>query len=599
MRREVRFPSWAWWIIGATTVLAVAILVFSVVLGIRAGQEQVELQRRQRIGIALQQAIDLQAEGNLEAALDEYQQILLLDADNLLAQQAIQQLLAARTPEPAALATAPPPQPTATSPASPLAAATPGALATDWENAQRAARAGRWQEVLTLLLQLQQQNPTYQSSAVAEMLFTTYINLALEKDNVDDLEGALAWYDKALTLRPEESTVVQERQLITQYLDVLAADGVEWGLRIRKLQDLYSLDPDYRDVADRLHQAHVGYADSLASDEAWCLAQDEYNEALMVASTPTVVTKRDAAQTQCQRTGPAAPDGAADLLTGMPTSGPAPALNTSGGPTTGQLYYSADDSVSGRSQILVLSVKTGTSQLLLQDAAQPALRGDGTRLAYRNLRNDLSGISSYDPGSGLQLRFTHYAEDAFPSWAPTSQLVFASTREGDRRWRIYVTWAEENSRTEVLAFGEAPHWHPTENLIVYRGCDQSGNRCGLWTSDSSGGNLGQLTATPADDRPQWSPTGSYVAFMSDARDGNYEIYRVDTSSREVIRLTDHPALDVLPTVSPDGRWIAFASNRDGSWKIYAVASSGGEVYLVGSVAGNLSNLFDHRLQWGE
>ena len=103
MAHDSRFPAWAWWIIGAITILAISILVFSVVLGIRAGQEQVEIQRRQQIGIALQRATDAQAEGNLQAALDEYQKILVLDPSNDLAQQGIKNLLAlASSGEPAA-----------------------------------------------------------------------------------------------------------------------------------------------------------------------------------------------------------------------------------------------------------------------------------------------------------------------------------------------------------------------------------------------------------------------------------------------------------------------------------------------------------------
>lgn len=619
MTRTVRFPAWAWWIIGALTILAISILIFSVVLGIRAGQEQVEIQRRQQIGIALQRATDYQSEGNLQAALDEYQKILILDSTNDIAQQGIKNLLAlASSDQPAPVevstpAISPLQEPGVAAAESAEATATPlltasasptpsSALAAAWENAQRAARAGRWQETLTNLLQIQQSDPTFQPGDVQDMLFAAYTNLALEKDNADNLEEALAMYDKALALRPTARDIQQERNLIAQYLDVLAYTGVDPQALIRRLQTLYTLDPDYRDIEERLHQAHVSYADSLASDEDWCAAQDEYNAALTVASSPTVVTKRDAAQTQCQLAGAAEVDtttgSAAVPSSSSPTVGTVQ-VASSGGPAIGRILYSAVDPITGRSQIMALPVGKGaTAQMIVQDAAQPSLRSDGARLAYRNLRNDMAGISGYDPASGLQLRFSNFAEDTLPSWNPQgNRLVLASNREGDRRWRIYLLWAEENGGADTLAFGESPHWHPSSDQIVYRGCDESGNRCGLWTIASSGANATQLTATPADERPQWAPSGNFVTFMSNARDGNYEIYRVDVTSREVTRLTESASIDVLPAVSPDGRWIAFVSNRDGSWKIYAVPSTGGELHLIAPVVGDLSRFFEHSIDW--
>ena len=51
MSSDSRFPTWAWWMIGAVSMLAISILVISVVLGIRAGQQQVEVQRLSLIHI--------------------------------------------------------------------------------------------------------------------------------------------------------------------------------------------------------------------------------------------------------------------------------------------------------------------------------------------------------------------------------------------------------------------------------------------------------------------------------------------------------------------------------------------------------------------
>jgi len=49
-------------------------------------------------------------------------------------------------------------------------------------------------------------------------------------------------------------------------------------------------------------------------------------------------------------------------------------------------------------------------------------------------------------------------------------------------------------------------------------------------------------------------------------------------------------------VSPDGEWVAFVSNRDGAWKIYAVPSNGGSAVLVAPVSG-LVDWVKQGMQW--
>ena len=236
--------------------------------------------------------------------------------------------------------------------------------------------------------------------------------------------------------------------------------------------------------------------------------------------------------------------------------------------------------------------------LFRDDAAQGALRNDGQRLIYRNTRNDLAGLSAWDPATGLFLRFTQYAEDSLPSWNPAgNRLAFASNREGDRIWRVYLTWAEEGAEVTSLTIGEAPQWHPTEDRIAFRGCDDTGNRCGLWQVNSRGGDRAPLTTVPSDNRPTWSPDGRYVVFTSDGRDGNFDLYRVDVSSGQVVPLTVDPAIDTLPTVSPDGRWVGYASTRGGNWQLWAVSINGGTPVLISPINGDFRNWTEQSLQW--
>ena len=54
---------------------------------------------------------------------------------------------------------------------------------------------------------------------------------------------------------------------------------------------------------------------------------------------------------------------------------------------------------------------------------------------------------------------------------------------------------------------------------------------------------------------------THIAFTSE-RDGNAEIYIMDINGKNLRNLTNHPASDFSPAFSPDGRWIAYVSNRD-------------------------------------
>ncbi len=73
--------------------------------------------------------------------------------------------------------------------------------------------------------------------------------------------------------------------------------------------------------------------------------------------------------------------------------------------------------------------------------------------------------------------------------------------------------------------------------------------------------------------PAWAPDGRRLAFVSE-RDGDAEIYvmKADGSAQE--NLTRQPANDSHPSWSPDGRKIAFVSRRDGNAEIYVMNADG-------------------------
>ena len=71
------------------------------------------------------------------------------------------------------------------------------------------------------------------------------------------------------------------------------------------------------------------------------------------------------------------------------------------------------------------------------------------------------------------------------------------------------------------------------------------------------------------------PTGQWLVFGSTRHRQTADIYRQSVNGQAVTQLTDDPANDVMPAVSPDGNTIAFASDRGGNWDIYLMDAQGG------------------------
>jgi len=78
----------------------------------------------------------------------------------------------------------------------------------------------------------------------------------------------------------------------------------------------------------------------------------------------------------------------------------------------------------------------------------------------------------------------------------------------------------------------------------------------------------------------------YIVFTS-TRDGNYEVYSMNSNGSELSRLTNDPADDYNPSISPDGLKIAFTSHRDGNYEIYIMDFDGSnQTRITNAVGGN-------------
>jgi tricorn protease len=114
-----------------------------------------------------------------------------------------------------------------------------------------------------------------------------------------------------------------------------------------------------------------------------------------------------------------------------------------------------------------------------------------------------------------------------------------------------------------------PHYHEGRVAFSYLG--------DVWVADEDGRNVQRLTVNRARDvYPRFSPDGKWIAFSSD-RNGNLDVYVMPSTGGSVKQLTFHSSEDSVLNWSPDGRSILFSANRGEGFlpMLYTVSVEGG------------------------
>ena len=145
---------------------------------------------------------------------------------------------------------------------------------------------------------------------------------------------------------------------------------------------------------------------------------------------------------------------------------------------------------------------------------------------------------------------------------------------------------------------EAPHNTASRTTSAKA---SKGNLIGLYgdlvgTSDDAGSpydggtNLSQVSFATEGSciDPDVDRSGTWVAFSSTMHRKTSDIYIKAINGKTLTQVTSDPADDVMPSFSPDGKTIAFASNRSGNWDVYVISTDGKQTVQI-------TNDADHEL----
>jgi len=247
---------------------------------------------------------------------------------------------------------------------------------------------------------------------------------------------------------------------------------------------------------------------------------------------------------------------------------------------------------SGSGELWAVNVATGAKRLLVksQDAVQPSWSPHGGRIAFWGVRGstglrDVFTVSSAGEARGKPVAVTDDAAlDWNPAWsADGKQLYFGSDRGGSLNvWRVAIE--EETGRV---------HGQPEPvTLPATRVGQFAVSRDGQHIAFQSIAPLTSLERFPFDSQsekitgepatvfrasmqisdPEVSPDGQWIAFRPTGRQEDLFLIRADGSSLR--QLMDDPYKDRGPTWSPDGKIIAFYSNRSGRYDIWTIRPDG-------------------------
>jgi len=264
----------------------------------------------------------------------------------------------------------------------------------------------------------------------------------------------------------------------------------------------------------------------------------------------------------------------------------------------------------------LLTEKRSGGQIFLA----PSLSNDGNRIAFLSNGNQKRGelfidlwLADAHTGKRIkrlvestlnpnfeELRLL-YSQSSFSNDGRT--LAFTAQREGkDVLYLMDVAKASVRARLDLPVDAVwSPVWSPDDKQIAFSG--SRGGISDLFIVNSDGKGLRQLTNDLYGDlQPAWSPDGRRIAFATDRgpetdlsilKISKWRIAVIDQQTGAIEVLPGQGGLNLNPQWSPDGRELAFISDRTGIPNVFLYDFASQQHYQITNVLGGVSAITEY------
>jgi Tol biopolymer transport system component len=247
----------------------------------------------------------------------------------------------------------------------------------------------------------------------------------------------------------------------------------------------------------------------------------------------------------------------------------------------------------GGDDIYVINADGSGHERLTSDPGyddDPAWSPDGRQIAFTRFSDNAAADIYVMNADGSEQRLvTRIAQriGAYRgelAWSPVGdKIAFVSRRGSTLEISVMNSDGSEQRRLTRNKVGDRnPVWSPDGRRIAYESNWQ------IWVMNADGSGQRRLTHNGGRNfNPAWSPDGRRIAF--ERRLGRYqevdwcsgcggalffEVHVMNADGSGQRQLTPEGARNRAPSWSPDGRKIAFVSNRNGNQEIYAMNADG-------------------------